>query len=109
MVWLRDLYYIQYILDIIVYMGTQLTDKFSLLHFATGIIAYYWGISFITWFLIHLIYEYLENTVYGMKLINKIKMWPGGKYRADTILNSIGDQCYALLGWIFTFCIIQNS
>ena len=107
--WLRDLYYIQYILDIIVYMGTQFTDKFSLLHFASGIIAYYWGISVLTWFLIHLIYEYIENTVYGMKLINKITLWPGGKECADTFVNSMGDQFYSLLGWIFTFCIIQNS
>ena len=90
-------------------MGTQFTDKFSLLHFATGIIAYYWNISFLSWFVIHLIYEYIENTVYGMRLINNIKLWPGGKEHADTILNSMGDQFYALLGWGFTFCIIRNS
>lgn len=88
-------------------MGIHFTDKYSLLHFATGIIAYYWNISFVLWCIIHLLYEYLENTTKGMKIINKIKMWPGGKEKPDTILNSIGDQFYALLGWIFTFCILN--
>ena len=89
-------------------MGFQFTDKYSLLHFATGIIAYYWGISFTFWFIIHLLYEYLENTKQGMKIINKIKLWPGGKEKADTILNRIGDQFYGILGWLFTFFIIKN-
>jgi hypothetical protein len=89
-------------------MGFQFTDKYSLLHFATGIIAYYWGISFTFWFIIHLLYEYLENTKQCMKIINKIKLWPGGKEKADTILNSIGDQFYGLLGWLFAFFIIKN-
>ena len=40
--------------------------------------------------------------------INNIKLWPGGKEKADTILNSIGDQFYGLLGWLFTFFIIKN-
>jgi hypothetical protein len=88
-------------------MGIRFTDKFSLLHFATGIIAYYWNISFLSWFVIHLIYEYIENTVYGMRLINKITFWPGGKEHADTFLNSMGDQFYGLLGWIFTFYILE--
>jgi hypothetical protein len=82
-------------------MGKQFTDNFSLLHFATGIIAYYWNISFVEWFILHIIFEYVENTVYGMKIINKIKLWPGGKYHPDSFLNSVGDQFYALLGWIF--------
>lgn len=88
-------------------MGIHFTDQYSLLHFASGIIAYYWGISFILWFIIHLLFEYVENTNLGMKIINKIKMWPGGKEKSDTILNRIGDQFYSLLGWIFTFFILK--
>ena len=88
-------------------MGIYFTDKYSLLHFASGIIAYYWGISFILWFIIHLLFEYVENTKLGMKIINKIKMWPGGKEKSDTILNRIGDQFYGSLGWIFTFFILK--
>ncbi len=88
-------------------MGIHFTDKYSLLHFASGIIAYYWSISFVLWFIIHLLYEYIENTEQGMKIINKIKIWPGGKEKSDKILNSIGDQFYALLGWIFTHFILS--
>jgi hypothetical protein len=84
-------------------MGINFTDKFSLLHFASGIIAQYWNISFLLWFVIHLIYEYLENTKQGMFLINNIILWPGGKPSADTIINSAGDQFYALLGWLFAY------
>lgn len=88
-------------------MGSQFTDEYSLLHFATGIIAYYWSISFTSWFMIHFLYEYVENTTQGMKIINKIKLWPGGKEYADNIINSIGDHFYALLGWIFAFYILR--
>jgi hypothetical protein len=88
-------------------MGVHFTDKYSLLHFASGIIAYYWDISFILWFIIHLLFEYVENTNIGMKIINKITLWPGGKEKPDTILNRIGDQFYGLLGWIFTFFILK--
>jgi hypothetical protein len=84
-------------------MGINFTDKFSLLHFATGIIAQYWGVSIPLWFVIHLIYEYLENTKQGMSLINNISLWPGGKPDADTLVNSAGDQVYALLGWLFAY------
>lgn len=84
-------------------MGIHFTDKFSLLHFAVGIVAQYWNISFLQWFVIHLIYEYLENTKQGMFLINKITLWPGGKPSADTMVNRVGDQFYALLGWLFAY------
>jgi hypothetical protein len=88
-------------------MGFHFTDKYSLLHFATGIIAYYWSISFVLWFIIHLLYEYIENTEQGIKIINKIKIWPGGKDSPDTILNRVGDQFYALLGWLFAYFILN--
>ena len=84
-------------------MGIRFTDKFSLLHFAVGIVAQYWSVSFLVWFIIHLIYEYLENTPRGMFLINNVTLWPGGKPSADTFVNSIGDQVYALLGWLFAY------
>ena len=45
-------------------MGIKFTDNFSLLHIASGIIIYYWGVSFWNWFILHLLYEYLENTTY---------------------------------------------
>lgn len=86
-------------------MGNYFTDKFSFLHFATGIIVYYWNMSFIEWFIIHIIFEIVENTKYGMMVINKTNMWPGGKKAADNIINMIGDQYYALLGWISAYLV----
>ena len=52
-------------------MGTKIIDQYSLLHLATGIVAFFWNISFKWWMLIHVIFELIENTKTGMKLINK--------------------------------------
>jgi hypothetical protein len=86
-------------------MGLYFTDKFSLLHFAVGVIVYYWNMSFLTWFVAHAIYEYVENTEYGMKIINGFVFWPGGKDHADSYLNRVGDQFYGLLGWIIAYIV----
>lgn len=86
-------------------MGLYFTDKFSLLHFAVGIIVYYWNMSFILWFIVHMIFEYVENTKYGMNIINRFVYWPGGKDRADSLINSLGDQFYAQLGWISAYIV----
>lgn len=88
-------------------MGILFTDKFSLLHFASGIIVYYWNISLHMWLIFNIIYEYAENTKYGIYLINKIKLWPGGKDYPDTIINRFGDIFYGLMGWIFTHYFIK--
>jgi len=88
-------------------MGLFFTDKFSLLHLASGIIAYYWSVSFLLWFLFHVFYEFAENTTLGMYIINKITIWPGGKDKADSLLNSLGDQFYASLGWFIPFFICR--
>ena len=82
-------------------MGDFFTDRYSLLHFACGIIVYYWNMSFITWFIVHGLFEILENTETGMYYINKITLWPGGKEKKDKVINSVGDHVYALLGWLF--------
>lgn len=83
-------------------MGVYFTDTFSLLHFASGIIAYYWNIPFVNWFIYHSLYELIENRPTMVKLIDSIPIWPGGKKSSDSFINSIGDTFYALLGWIFT-------
>lgn len=82
-------------------MGKKLFDQYTLLHFAVGIVAYFWNISFRTTFTTHTIFELLENTTYGIKLINKFPFWPGGKPQADTILNQIGDTIGIMTGWLF--------
>ena len=86
-------------------MGVHFTDKYSLLHFACGIVVYYWNISFITWFIFHLIFELVENTEFGMLYIRKIKLWPGGKSHADSWINSAGDQFYSVLGWVVAYYV----
>ena len=81
-------------------MGNQLLDQYSLLHFATGVVAYFWNIGFITWAFFHGAFELIENTPQGMKFINKnLTWWPGGKPKADAWINIIGDNLSAIAGW----------
>lgn len=81
-------------------MGKYFTDQYSLLHLATGIVSYFWNISFPVFILIHTLFEIIENTSVGMKIINEyITFWPGGKPASDTLINILGDTFYAALGW----------
>lgn len=84
-------------------MGVRFTDEYSLLHLASGIVVYYWNVSFITWFVAHAAFEWIENTQNGMQIIRRFKLWPGGKTHADSILNRTGDQIYACLGWAIAY------
>jgi len=88
-------------------MGVNFTDQFSLLHFATGIIAYFWEISLINWFFLHLIYEIFTNTKYGIFFINHYTFWPGGKLNYDSPMNILGDQIWGLFGWLFAYLIVS--
>jgi hypothetical protein len=88
-------------------MGVHFTDKYSLLHFASGIVVYYWNVSLIAWFILHLIFELAENTETGMRYIRKVKLWPGGKMHPDSWINSAGDQFYSVLGWLFAYCVVN--
>ncbi len=36
----------------------------------------------------------------GMKFINQISGWPGGKPYADSFINNVGDTIGFVLGWI---------
>ena len=64
---------------------------------------------FITGLIIHIIFEYVENTKTGMKVINKYFIgnsplqWPGGKNRADKMINRVGDTVFFALGWITAY------
>lgn len=83
-------------------MGASLLDRFSLLHFATGIVAYFMGASFWQWFIIHGLFELLENSQSGMDFIrtNFSWFWPGGKEFSDAPINMLGDQAAAMAGWV---------
>lgn len=80
-------------------MGTHWFDQFSLLHGAVGVIFYFWGISFWWWTIIHILFEIIENTSCGMKIINYFTWWPGGKDFADAWINRLGDLISGALGW----------
>jgi hypothetical protein len=85
-------------------MGLYFFDQYSLLHFAVGIIAYFWNVSLKNTIIFHIIAEIVENTEYGMKFINEnIKIWPGGKPKADSLINSIGDTIFASIGWLCAY------
>ena len=87
-------------------MGTRFLDQYSLLHTAVGVIAYFWGLSAWHFFLLHALFELLENTPTGMALINQyLPFWPGGKPYADTLQNSIGDNLAAMAGWGLAYAL----
>ncbi len=89
-------------------MGIKLIDNYSLLHFAMGIICYFWGMPLHILIVLHIIFEIIENTPEGINFINKyIKIWPGGKDHPDTIINSIGDIISSIVGWILAYKISQ--
>lgn len=82
-------------------MGTKLFDQYSLIHFAVGVIVYFYRVPFLIWLLLHSLFEIVENSETGMYVIgNYIKIWPRGKPRADAFINSIGDTISAVLGWM---------
>ncbi len=91
-------------------MGTKLTDAYSLLHFAVGVIARHWAVSFWAFFVLHTVFELAENTGAGMQFINTyISIWPGGKPHADSILNMIGDTLYGVLGWFLADYLLATN
>ena len=91
-------------------MGTSFIDAYSLLHFATGIIARFWGVPFWSWFLVHVMFEWIENTTQGMMFINHYIPWfPGGKPSPDSLWNTVGDQVFAMLGWYIASLLLSSS
>ena len=85
-------------------MGYQYFDQYTYLHFATGIVVYFWNISLLNWVILHTIFEIFENTQMGMNIINQyIVFWPGGKPESDTSINSVGDTFGAVLGWLTAY------
>ena len=45
-------------------MGNKFIDQYSLLHFAVGIVVYFWDISLLSWFVLHTIFELIEKYKY---------------------------------------------
>jgi len=85
-------------------MGHLWFDQFSILHFATGVVAYFWGISLYVIMMIHILFELFENTTYGIWFIDEwVPFWPGGKSHPDSLLNCITDTLFTGVGWIISF------
>ena len=84
-------------------MGNLLFDRYSYLHFAVGVVLYFWELSLTHLILLHILFEFGENTQLGMKLINRMSIWPGGKPTADSLLNSFGDILSSILGWLSVY------
>lgn len=86
-------------------MGKNIIDQYSLLHFAAGIVVYFWGMSLETWFILHLLFEIIENTSQGIYFINHYfkNIWPGGKPYPDNYINIISDNVFAVLGWLIAY------
>jgi hypothetical protein len=85
-------------------MGELFTDKYSIYHFSSGVIAYYCGLSFTKWFILHAIFEVIEN-LRIQKELDKIQIWPGRKPSPDTFINSVGDQFYTMIGWCIGYAV----
>jgi len=88
-------------------MTSQFLDQYTYLHLATGIICYFWDISFSTSFILHSIYEYFEITDFGTHIINTYfgNIWPGeGKHTQEKfIYNGLGDTIGFVLGWMSAY------
>ena len=80
-------------------------DQYSLLHFASGVTAYFWGVGPWWWFFGHLAWEGFENSDVGIKLVNQYWHWPGKtnklNFKRDSLLNTIGDNVSAQFGYWF--------
>jgi len=87
-------------------MGKQLLDQYSLLHAAVGVLVYFWNIPLWIGTLVHVLFEYVENTPWGIRMINQYMIepgifgWPGEKRNADSLLNQFGDTITFVLGWV---------
>ena len=86
-------------------MGRTWFDQYSLLHLAVGIVAYFWSISLFMTIIIHILFEIIENTQFGMNLINTYfkYWWPGGKSYPDSLLNNTTDTIFTGIGWLLAY------
>ena len=83
-------------------MGDIIVDKYSFLHFIIGILFYAINIDFSSTFLLHTLFELFENSAKGITFIDTyFPFWPGGKRKADTMINTISDTILNMFGWGF--------
>ena len=89
-------------------MGQTMIDEYSWLHLAMGMIFRYFEVGLGWSFVIHTIFEITENSKQGVHFINTyLNMWPGGKPKADAVINSVGDTVFFVAGWLLADQIIK--
>ena len=86
-------------------MGLRVFDQYSILHFAVGVVAYFWSVSLFVVIMAHILFEFIENTQVGMDIINTyfIGWWPGGKTHPDSLLNRTSDTIFTGIGWLVSY------
>ena len=86
-------------------MGVNILDQYSLLHLASGIVAYFWGVNFKLHLILHIIFELLENSSIGICIINRYiyKYTPMNKTYPDYPINIIGDIISGVIGWLLAY------
>ena len=47
---------------------SKIVDRYTYLHFAAGIIAYYWGFTLIEWIAVHVLLDIFQRTDLGKKV-----------------------------------------
>ncbi len=81
-------------------------DQYSLAHFASGIIVYYIGLTLEQWFWLHLVFELIENGQISREIAhNYLPKFGFETVTQDTIINSFGDQVFAMAGWLVAYLI----
>lgn len=91
-------------------MGEYFIDKYSLLHFAVGILFRFFNINFTMSLLLHILFEIIENSKQGIYFIDHyLTFWPGGKRKSDSFINSVGDTVFFSLGWFIANIIITTN
>ena len=108
---------------------SELVSYYTIFHFLFGFIAGYIGIPLLYWIIIHITFEIFENlfiripTIYPyltqidkklLDFLNMIHSILGFKiqtkpYTGDTILNSFGDNIFAILGWMIGARVINKK
>lgn len=82
-------------------MGKRAVDQFTILHFSVGVLAYFFHIPLWLFIVLHIVFEIVENSKIGMKIINDyIPIWPGGKPGRDSLINSTFDLASAVIGFL---------
>jgi len=78
-----------------IYHSNILITPWTLIHFLSGYLSYIYGLNYLQGFIIHSIYEFVNLTNESIK-----KKWNSiyTGFRKDSIVNTIGDTIFFMLG-----------